>query len=280
MPNGPILIGGQNFNIPISTANTATIRLALQGEQSFVTPLTPLQHLNREFVAAQLSLASGGGPVVSTNVLWSSLRCAGLNFRSIILSNGATLTPNSMVKDLFMQAQIAVTNPLTPAIDRLTLATLFRLSHKDDLLGQCVPSGGIADGANLRQKVQNTASELLIGFPTEAQIQAIPDEQLRTFIRQFRGLLEAGTQATGFNNDQLLDFTTQAEISSTIIGLFFSPRAPTTTQTPGQCTRECSMNRTDCVNRECPTSPSFPCLCCVPCNLAHLACQIACVISR
>src|SRR5262249_44692131 len=76
LPSGPILIGGVNSNVPVSSNDRDAIRLALQGNALGFGTLTPLQQLNQEFVAAQLSLnaAGGDGSPVAFNVLWSSLQ--------------------------------------------------------------------------------------------------------------------------------------------------------------------------------------------------------------
>lgn len=131
LPEGVVVIGGINFNIPISASNVAAIRLALAGGAS------PLQRLNREFLAAQLSLELAGGhssPSVFT-ALWSLLSCSGLSFAPATLSNGFTLTPNSMLNDLFEQTRLAIRD--NRAADMLVLANLFAQINGNDPLGRC-----------------------------------------------------------------------------------------------------------------------------------------------
>jgi len=105
LPNGAILIMGINFNNPISIQrNVQAIQQALQNGA------TPMQQLNREFVALQLSLASAGGtgsPVVF-NAFWSPLRCSGLVFPPVTLSNGYVFTPDTLLNDLVLQSQAAI----------------------------------------------------------------------------------------------------------------------------------------------------------------------------
>jgi len=66
--------------------------------------------INREFVATQLSFAfSGGvGSPVAFNTYWSPLRCSGVFFRPVTLSNGVMLNPDSLIDTLYMQAQLAI----------------------------------------------------------------------------------------------------------------------------------------------------------------------------
>jgi hypothetical protein len=105
LPNGSIIIMGFNFNNPVSIQrNVQAIQQALQ------STATPMQRLNREFVALQLSLATAGGtgsPVVF-NSFWSPLRCSGLNFPPVTLSNGYVFTPDTLLNDLVLQSQAAI----------------------------------------------------------------------------------------------------------------------------------------------------------------------------
>ena len=130
LPAGTILIGGVNNNNPINIQTNGTlIRNALIPCPISICTLTPLQYLNQQFVAAQLSLAAVGGPSspVGINALWSNLNCYSTltNFRPVQLSNGVTLTPNSMLKDLFEQARKAITENRTA--DMAAIADLLKL---------------------------------------------------------------------------------------------------------------------------------------------------------
>jgi hypothetical protein len=135
LPNGTVIIGGLNFNNPLSIqAHIPAIKQALQGGGG------PLQQLNQEYVAAQLSLAAAGGsssaPVM--NGLWSQIKCyqGGLqSFAPVILGNGAVLTPESMLKELFMQAELAIRQNRTA--DMLKLVPLFDLLNGNDPTGRC-----------------------------------------------------------------------------------------------------------------------------------------------
>lgn len=126
-PNGAILVGGVNFNNPISIQRSeALIRQVLQGGSG------PLQQLNKEFVTLQMSFAAHGGtgsPVVF-NVFWSPLRCSGLNFTQVTLSNGVTLDRDSLLDTLFMQSVLAIKENRTQ--DMVALAQILAL-----LNGRC-----------------------------------------------------------------------------------------------------------------------------------------------
>ncbi|MFN0109055.1 MAG: hypothetical protein ACKVZH_09420 [Blastocatellia bacterium] len=126
-PNGAILIGGVNFNNPVSIKrNEALIKQILAGGS------TPAQQLNREFVALQMSFAAHGGtgsPVVF-NVFWSPLRCSGLNFTPVTLSNGVTLSRDSLLDTLFMQSTLAIKDNRTQ--DMAALAQILAM-----LNGRC-----------------------------------------------------------------------------------------------------------------------------------------------
>lgn len=145
LPRGEVLIGGVNSNVEVSTNNIGAIRLALQGNALGFGTLTPLQQLNQEFVAAQLSLefAGGDGSPVAFDALWSPLHAYGLNLGPIPLSNGFTFTRDSMLKDVFMQARSAIFEDRKP--DMVLIANLLDLLNGDNPLGVCGPTHPIAD---------------------------------------------------------------------------------------------------------------------------------------
>ncbi len=136
LPGGTVLIGGSNNNQPVSTRNRTEIGLALQGN-AMGFGLTPLQRLNQEFVAAQLSInsAGGAGSPVAYNVFWSMLSCYNITFAPVTLSNGFVLSPASMLNDLFEQAQLAIRQNRTADMDKLAL--VFDLLNGNDPLGRC-----------------------------------------------------------------------------------------------------------------------------------------------
>lgn len=104
LPRGTVIIGGVNYNRPISTTDKRRIEMALRGG------FTPLQQLNQEFVAAQLNLLNAGGdgsPRVFY-VLEGPLTCYNLNFDPITLSNGFVLSPDSLLKDVYREARQSI----------------------------------------------------------------------------------------------------------------------------------------------------------------------------
>jgi hypothetical protein len=129
LPRGSVFIGGVNFNSPVSTTNVQAIRLALVGGA------TPLQRVNQEYTALQLSLAAAGGigSPLYFNALWSNLSCLGIHFNPVRLSNGVTLTPDSMLKELTMQIESAIKESRTA--DMVTLSGLLDLLNGNDPFG-------------------------------------------------------------------------------------------------------------------------------------------------
>ncbi|HQR35487.1 MAG TPA: HYR domain-containing protein, partial [Blastocatellia bacterium] len=137
LPKGAVVIAGVNYGQAVSTSNTLAIQFALQGNATGIGTLTPLQHFNQEFVAAQLNLVSAGGSGSPTvyNALWSLLSCYKINFTPVTLSNNFTLTPNSTLNDLFEQAISAVRENRTA--DMGALATIFDLLNGNNPSGHC-----------------------------------------------------------------------------------------------------------------------------------------------
>lgn len=136
LPGGTVLIAGANNNQPISTSNRTQIALALRGNSTGFG-LTAAQRFNQEFVAAQLSVnsAGGDGSPVAYNALWSMLSCYNVNFASVSLSNGVTLSPASMLNDLFEQAQLTIRQNRPADMDKI--AAIFDLLNGNDPLGRC-----------------------------------------------------------------------------------------------------------------------------------------------
>jgi hypothetical protein len=131
-PRGSIFIGGVNFNGPVSTTDVQDIRRALMGGSS------ALQMLNQQYVATQLSLLAVAGPIGSSGsqgALASSLRCYGLNFAPVQLSNGVTISRNTTIGDVLTQARSAITNNNTD--DMSAVAMVLALLNGNDPTDRC-----------------------------------------------------------------------------------------------------------------------------------------------
>jgi hypothetical protein len=133
LPRGYIHIGGVNFNNPVLVQSyVLEIRRALQGGAS------PLQTLNQQYVAAQLSLLVSGGPFGASGsgaVQNTSLRCYGLNFAPMQLSNGFTVSRNTTFGELLSQSRSAITTNRTD--DMTKLAMVLALLNGDDPSNRC-----------------------------------------------------------------------------------------------------------------------------------------------
>jgi hypothetical protein len=120
---GTVIIGGQNFNNPILVDKCPErVLWVLKGSPFFGPAATPLGRLNRQYVAAQLSLNRHGGygsPAV-IDILWSNLSCYMLMFQPVTLGNGATISQDSMLKDLFEQTLFAIKANRTADMTKLT----------------------------------------------------------------------------------------------------------------------------------------------------------------
>ncbi|MGH9938010.1 MAG: IPT/TIG domain-containing protein, partial [Blastocatellia bacterium] len=117
IPRGSIHIGGVNFNNPVIVQNNlAEVRRALQGGTS------PLQMLNQQYVAAQLSLIVVSGPFgPSATVLNSSLRCYSLVFAPMQLGNGFTVSRNTTIGELLAQSRLAITGARPDDMSKLAM---------------------------------------------------------------------------------------------------------------------------------------------------------------
>ncbi|HMZ21935.1 MAG TPA: hypothetical protein PLD20_28640, partial [Blastocatellia bacterium] len=137
MPTGgAVLVPGFNVNTPLSVGNNfSIINGVLQGNGLYGGTMTPAQRFAQQYVTAQMNLINGsGGGGIEADVLWAGLSCYGLDFTPITLSNGTTLSPESMLKDLFMQARFAATNQARTDADLNALSNLFaRLNGQPEI---------------------------------------------------------------------------------------------------------------------------------------------------
>lgn len=137
LPGGTVVISGVNSNKPVGTYNKDLIELALRGNVTGVGTLTPQQRFNQEFVATQLSLNAAGGPGSPRNfsALNSELGCNGFSFNPVTLSNGAMLSPSSLLNDLFQQAYAAIRENRTA--DMGAIAVILDQLNGNGLFGLC-----------------------------------------------------------------------------------------------------------------------------------------------
>jgi hypothetical protein len=107
LPGGVVYVGGANMNAPLSTDSHNAMWIALRGNQ--MGSSTPTQKLNQDFVAFQVSLMfnhGGSGSPAYIEALATQLGCYGFT-NTVVLSNGATLSPQSTLRDLFDQVRYA-----------------------------------------------------------------------------------------------------------------------------------------------------------------------------
>jgi hypothetical protein len=131
LPLGSVLVGGMNYNQPISTTDKTAMAIALRGG------FTPLQKLNEEFVAAQLNVLNAGGdgsPKVF-HAMEGKLACYNLKFDPVTLSNGFSLSIDTKLKDLFQQAKFSILDNRTE--DMPTFAKVFDLLNGNSNMGFC-----------------------------------------------------------------------------------------------------------------------------------------------
>ncbi|MBK6799621.1 MAG: hypothetical protein IPL01_05260 [Acidobacteria bacterium] len=102
---GTIFYSQGNLLIPVSIQRSQALLLNLLQQSG-----TPQQDLNRQFIALQLSFRfyGGTGSPVIVNVLWSTLRCSGVIFQPVMLSNGVTITPDSVINTLYQETFSAI----------------------------------------------------------------------------------------------------------------------------------------------------------------------------
>lgn len=102
LPNGSVIIGGVNFNNPVSIqSNLIDVRRALRGGSS------PMAMLNQQYVATQISLAAVNGGS-SPGVMNSPLLCYGITFDPVRLDNGVTLGRTTLLKDILNEARLSL----------------------------------------------------------------------------------------------------------------------------------------------------------------------------
>ena len=132
LPTGTVLIGGVNFNVPVNIqTRRQDVLFALQGGFGM---LSPLQQLNRQFVATQLTVQRQGFLSIP-GTLRLQLGCFDVTGLPVTLSNGQRLTRESTLGDLFEQARASIINQRSA--DMLILANLFAELNNSDAFGLC-----------------------------------------------------------------------------------------------------------------------------------------------
>lgn len=110
--NFNVIVPGLNFNNPVNVCRCEdSVRFALKGGALFGgQPRSAYWLFVQQYVTAQLGFdLSASGPA-RYDALWGGLSCYNVPAGTfpVTLSNGATISSDSMLKDLFMQAQLAV----------------------------------------------------------------------------------------------------------------------------------------------------------------------------
>ena len=123
LPRGIIWINRYFYNI---TSGSAVIKRALEGNATIG------QQLTREFTASQLTTAAGGN---APGVLNSELSCYRLNFASVKLSNGESISRQTRIVDLFSLTRSAIAD--NREADMALLLPVFQLLNGNDPLNRC-----------------------------------------------------------------------------------------------------------------------------------------------
>jgi hypothetical protein len=127
LPKGMVTVAGRGVQSQVSTSDTQTMRILLQGGNA------AQQKFNQQFVATQLNLI--GQPGANPSALGSNLLCYGINFQPVELKTRVTLNPGMTLGQLFEQARIAASSG--NLIDMRRIATVLQYLNGDDPSGRC-----------------------------------------------------------------------------------------------------------------------------------------------
>ncbi len=135
IPRGSVLIGGVNLNNPVASTDTR-VRLALNGAFGV---------LNREYVTAQLNVlgASGLGAADVASALASQLRCYGLDFSRVMVTN-AEFTTETTLFNLLNYTNSAVQGGASSR-DTCVLIKLLNALNGNRSANVCNRSTGVID---------------------------------------------------------------------------------------------------------------------------------------
>ena len=128
LPQGSVKVAGNGNNTRVSTDDTARMSMLLDGGAS------RLHQLNRQYVAAQLSLLAAGS---NPTALGSNLVCYKLNFQPTQISTGVFLNPEMTVGELFDQVQKAGRSG--NVIDQRLLINVLEQLNGTEPQGRCGP---------------------------------------------------------------------------------------------------------------------------------------------
>ena len=107
-----IIVPGVNFNRPVNVCRfDDQVLYALKGGTIYgTTPRNDYWRFVQQYVALQLGLELSASGPAQFDALWGVMSCYNLPAGTlpVALSNGVTISSDSMLKDLFMQAQFAL----------------------------------------------------------------------------------------------------------------------------------------------------------------------------
>ncbi len=133
--------------------------------------------------------------------------------------------------------------------------------------------------SELREKIKIAAVKALRTFPSEGTCGKYNSE-ISQFIIQGRRLIQQCSQAEDMSDEELECVATQIAFiySSFNVGFGHGRLGGVFDNSGGQsCTFKCKSERDSCLAGDGCTG-GWPCFCCVPCNIAWLACTADCII--
>lgn len=132
---------------------------------------------------------------------------------------------------------------------------------------------------NNRSKVATTSTRLfkkLFTSSKNAKIKKLKKSEKKEFIIQVKSLLEDGKNAKDM--DPITWTIYMQRQSSIVVGLRAGFRMGSG-GTSQSCTFKCKDERDECIDEDCAgKDTSYPCFCCIACNITWLACMADCIL--
>jgi hypothetical protein len=126
----------------------------------------------------------------------------------------------------------------------------------------------------LGRRIEVAATRALKRFPSESKWERHPSPDVRLFLRETRKLLEEGKGASGWSESTMTTYAMR--VSWAVAGVNFGRILG---GGEGEsCTARCERERRECIETECGPETSWPCGCCVPCNVTWAACLADCIL--
>jgi len=156
-----------------------------------------------------------------------------------------------------------------------SLGSVLAVTAQDEITDETQVEPGEEVSFEIRERISAAAESVYGQLPTFDQVASLEDQEVRATLTRLIQLTELALNARDLSDADLTSMVIEINdmVSAVETGVL------TTNEGEISCTRRCTLERRQCILEECGAGTSFPCFCCVPCNLAWEVCLAACIFN-